>query len=304
MGYPGSTRVLVAVGAAVLTAVGFVVGSYLVRRRRKPLVTLKDPSEKYLLCLVDKTVSANTRRFRFALPSPDHVLGLPVGKHVYLSARIDGSLVVRPYTPISSDEDKGYVDLVIKIYFKGTHPKFPDGGKMSQYLENLAIGDMIEFRGPGGLLVYQGKGKFAIQPDKKSPAQVKFAKALGLIAGGTGLTPMLQLIRAIMKDPNDQTKCSLLFANQTDKDILLRDELEELQTRHPDRLKLWFIVDRAPAGWEYSEGFVNASVIRDHLPAPAEDTLILMCGPPPMIQIACNPSLDMLGYAQDLRFIY
>ncbi|XP_029430014.1 NADH-cytochrome b5 reductase 1 isoform X3 [Rhinatrema bivittatum] len=277
MGYPGSTRVLVAVGAAVLTAVGFVVGSYLVRRRRKPLVTLKDPSEKYLLCLVDKTqVSANTRRFRFALPSPDHVLGLPVGKHVYLSARIDGSLVVRPYTPISSDEDKGYVDLVIKIYFKGTHPKFPDGGKMSQYLENLAIGDMIEFRGPGGLLVYQGKG----------------------------LTPMLQLIRAIMKDPNDQTKCSLLFANQTDKDILLRDELEELQTRHPDRLKLWFIVDRAPAGWEYSEGFVNASVIRDHLPAPAEDTLILMCGPPPMIQIACNPSLDMLGYAQDLRFIY
>lgn len=37
------------------------------------------------------------------------------GKHVYLSARIDGSLVIRPYTPVTSDEDQGYVDLVIKV---------------------------------------------------------------------------------------------------------------------------------------------------------------------------------------------
>nr|XP_033774151.1 NADH-cytochrome b5 reductase 1 isoform X2 [Geotrypetes seraphini] len=275
------------------------------KKKRTPLVTLKDPNGKYLLRLIDKAVvSANTRRFRFALPSPSHVLGLPVGKHIYLYARINGSLVVRPYTPISSDEDRGYVDLVIKIYFKGTHPKFPEGGKMSQYLESLAIGDMIEFRGPSGLLIYQGKGNFAIQPDKKSSAQKKFASAVGLIAGGTGLTPMLQLIRAIMKDPNDQTKCSLLFANQTDNDILLRDELKELQTQYPDRFKLWFIVEKAPAEWQYSEGFVNASVIKDHLPAPAEDTLILMCGPPPMIQMACNPGLDMLGYPQNLRFVY
>lgn len=47
---------------------------------------------------------------------------------------------------------------VLQIYFKDTHPKFPAGGKMSQYLENMKIGDTIEFRGPNGLLVYQGKG--------------------------------------------------------------------------------------------------------------------------------------------------
>ena len=40
---------------------------------------------------------------------------MPPGKHVYLSARIDGSLVIRPYTPVTSDEDLGYVDLVIKV---------------------------------------------------------------------------------------------------------------------------------------------------------------------------------------------
>lgn len=39
------------------------------------------------------------------------------GQHIYLSARIDGGLVVRPYTPVSSDDDKGFVDLVVKVCF-------------------------------------------------------------------------------------------------------------------------------------------------------------------------------------------
>ena len=52
---------------------------------------------------------------RFALPSEQHILGLPIGQHIYLSTRINGELVVRPYTPTSSDEDKGYFDLVLKV---------------------------------------------------------------------------------------------------------------------------------------------------------------------------------------------
>ncbi len=40
---------------------------------------------------------------------------LSQGKHIYLSARIDGNLIVRPYTPVSSDDDKGFVDLVVKV---------------------------------------------------------------------------------------------------------------------------------------------------------------------------------------------
>ena len=43
------------------------------------------------------------------------LLLLSAGKHVYLSARIDGNLVVRPYTPVSSDDDQGFVDLVVKV---------------------------------------------------------------------------------------------------------------------------------------------------------------------------------------------
>ncbi len=46
----------------------------------------------------------------------------------------------------------------LQIYFNNVHPKFPEGGKMSQYLESLRIGDVIDFRGPGGLLEYKGQG--------------------------------------------------------------------------------------------------------------------------------------------------
>uniref|UniRef100_A0A8C9TTW4 NADH-cytochrome b5 reductase n=1 Tax=Scleropages formosus TaxID=113540 RepID=A0A8C9TTW4_SCLFO len=273
--------------------------------KKRLAITLEDPNVKYPLRLVDKEiVSHDTRKFRFALPSPDHVLGLPIGQHIYLSAKIDGNLVVRPYTPVSSDDDKGFVDLVIKIYYKNVNPKFPEGGKMSQYLENLRIGDTIDFRGPSGLLTYKGKGQFAIKPDKKSDAVIKTAKQVGMIAGGTGITPMLQIIRAIMKDPADKTVCYLLFANQTEKDILLRPELEEIEAAHPSRFKIWLTLDKAPEGWQFSQGFISEDMIRDHLPPPGEDTLILMCGPPPMIQFACNPNLDKVGYPSSWRFTF
>ena len=46
----------------------------------------------------------------------------------------------------------------LQVYFKDVHPKFPDGGKMTQYMENMKIGDYIDVRGPNGLLVYEGMG--------------------------------------------------------------------------------------------------------------------------------------------------
>ena len=55
---------------------------------------------------------------------------------------------------------------------------------------------------------------FQVKPDMKAVPDTVMAKKLGMIAGGTGITPMLQLIRAIFKDKNDKLEISLLFANQ------------------------------------------------------------------------------------------
>ena len=42
---------------------------------------------------------------------------------------MEGELVLRAYTPTSSDDEQGYFDLVIKVYWKNEHPRFPDGGE-------------------------------------------------------------------------------------------------------------------------------------------------------------------------------
>jgi hypothetical protein len=55
------------------------------------------------------------------------------------SAKVDGKLVMRAYTPTSSDNDIGYFDLVIKIYFAGVNIQFPEGGKMSQHLGKMKV---------------------------------------------------------------------------------------------------------------------------------------------------------------------
>ncbi|XP_037378646.1 NADH-cytochrome b5 reductase 2 isoform X1 [Talpa occidentalis] len=272
---------------------------------RRQLVTLQNPETKYPLPLIEKEqISHNTRRFRFGLPSPDHVLGLPVGNYVRLLATINDTLVIRAYTPVSSDNDRGFVDLIIKIYFKNVHPKYPEGGKMSQYLDNMKIGDTILFQGPVGRLLYHEPGKLSIKPNKMSQPEIKLVKHLGMIAGGTGITPMLQLIRHITRNPRDSTKMSLIFANQTEEDILVRKELEEVSRTHPHQFRLWYTLDRPPADWSYSSGFITTNMIKEHLPPPEKSTLILVCGPPPMIHTAAHPSLQNLGYTKDMIFTY
>jgi len=292
------------IGTGVVIATAFFAKHFLDSKKKK-LITLLDPNTKYALKLIEREeVSHDTRRFRFGLPSSKHVLGLPTGQHIYLSCRINGQLVVRPYTPTSSDEDQGFVDLVIKVYFKDVHPKFPEGGKMSQYLNDMKIGDSIDVRGPSGNLIYNGKGDFAIRKDKKSEAVVKNYKKVSMIAGGTGITPMLQLIRQVFRDANDVTELALLFANQTEDDILLRKELEDVQKENPNQFKVWYTVDRPSEDWQYSSGFISSEMIEGHLFPPAEDHLVVMCGPPPMINFACIPNLDKLGFDPEKRFAY
>ncbi|XP_048262925.1 NADH-cytochrome b5 reductase 3 isoform X2 [Bombus affinis] len=298
--------VLAAVGtiAVIGLAVKFY-NSWRSDKKKKSPILLVEPVVKYSLPLIKKDIlSHDTRKFRFALPTSDHILGLPIGQHVHLTVKIGDEVVIRSYTPVSSDDDHGYVDLVIKVYFKNVHPKFPEGGKMSQYLENLKIGETVDFRGPSGRLVYKGHGKFSIKILRKDPPVEYNVKKIVMLAGGTGITPMLQLIRAIIKDSTDETQASLLFANQTEKDILLRDELDDIAKNHPNKLKLWYTIDTSSENWPYSTGFINADMIKDHLFPPSPDTIVLMCGPPPMINFACNPNLDKLGYDPKLRFAY
>lgn len=250
------------------------------------------PREKIPCKLVEKiSVSHDVRKFRFALPSEDQVLGLPVGKHIFLCGKIDGKLCMRGYTPTSTVDQIGYFELVVKIYFRDVNPRFPNGGLMSQYLESLPIGSVLDVKGPLGHIEYTGKGYFTVHG-----AQNKFATKLAMIAGGTGITPIYQVIQAILEDPEDETEMYLVYANRTEEDILMREELDSWAVKNP-RLKVWYVVGKSVReGWRYSVGYIDETILREHLPGPAEDTVALACGPPSMIQFAVQPNLEKMGY--------
>jgi cytochrome-b5 reductase len=172
---------------------------------------------------------------------------------------------------------------------------------MSQHMASLKIGDSMLMKGPKGHLDYAGCGKFTIT-HKRNHKIAYNKKKLGLVAGGTGITPMLQIIHAIAKNPADHTEVWLIFANQTEEDILLRKELDALPK---DRFHLFYTVDRAPNDqWKHGVGFVNADMFRKHLPPPSEDTMLFVCGPPPMIKFACEPAFKELGFTEDQWFAF
>lgn len=267
-------------------------------------------------------VSHDTFIFRFALRDAKQKLGLPIGQHIVLRAMCDNGegkmeMVQHSYTPISSDDDLGHVDFMIKVYFPNVHPKFPHGGRLSQHLHALKVGESMEMRGPQGKFDYRGHGLARINRTGKEWVNEQ-VDAYAMVAGGTGITPMLQLIRAIHKNKEDKTKVYLVYGNQTEKDILLRKELDELVADDPERIHVWYTIDREPSPqWKYDVGYVSEEMFRKHLPivsslgdpsvpqnAGIKKVMGLMCGPPPMVQFAIKPNLEKLGYVPSELFAF
>lgn len=231
-----------------------------------------EPKEYKELPLVRKDqLSANVYRFVFELPSSRDVIGIPIGQHVAIKATINGQSVTRSYTPTSNNLDLGRLELVIKCY--------PDGLLTGQYLANLNVGDRVLFRGPKGAMRYS-RG---------------LCRQIGMIAGGTGITPMYQLIRAICEDDTNTTEVSLIYANRTEDDILLREELEKFARNYPKNFRLWYMLDHPPENWSYGKGYVTPDVMAERLPGPTPDTKIMLCGPPGMVN-ASQKSLVSMGF--------
>ena len=158
-----------------------------------------------------------------------------------LEVKGEAKEIVRSYTPISSDENPGYFDLLIKSYPQGN---------ISKHMATLKIGDVMKVKGPKGAMVY-------------TPGLVK---RFGMIAGGTGITPMLQIIRAIIRGRpsnggNDTTEVDLIFANVNYEDILLKDDLDSLTKEDPG-FRVYYVLNNPPEQWDGGVGFCTADMIK------------------------------------------
>ena len=121
-----------------------------------------------------------------------------------------------------------------------------------------------------------------------------------MIAGGSGITPMYQVANAILKNRYDTTHVSLIYANVTEDDILLRQELDAWAKMHPN-FTVHYVLNTPPAQWTGSSGFVTPDIIKTYLPAPDDDCMVLRCGPPAMNK-AMEGHLKALGYPAEKLF--
>jgi len=265
----GSNTLLYAAGAAALGGAGYYYfgGSSAapkIEAVSPPKVAFAGGDQGFISLKLSEVenVNHNTKRFRFELPEGDMVSGLHIASAILTKYKgpNDEKATLRPYTPVSDENDKGFIDLLVK--------KYPDG-PMSTHLHNMEPGQRLDMKGP--------LPKYKWEENKHDH--------IALIAGGTGITPMYQLARAIFNNPNDKTKVTLVFGNVTEQDILLKKEWEHLENTYPQRFRAFYVLDKPPQSWPGPGGFISKDLLKTVLPEPKEENVkLFVCGPPGLMK--------------------
>jgi cytochrome-b5 reductase len=144
-------------------------------------------------------------------------------------------------------------------------------GKQSTHLHSLKPGDSVLFA-----------------PIKEISWTPNKHVHVALIAGGAGITPMYQLVRGILGNPDDHTRVTLVWGVNSDDAIFLKNELDELEHFHPDQFRAIYVVSDMDAESEHPKGYVTKEVLENAglgvkvRGLEGGDVKVFVCGPPPM----------------------
>jgi cytochrome-b5 reductase len=208
-------------------------------------------------------MSEDQALFRFLLPDAEDEFDLPVCSSIQCYFRTGGAAVEqcqRFYTPITPNKTKGYFDLVVRKYPRG---------RMTEHLWGLEVGEPVLMRVVAFKLKYH--------PNKW--------KQVGMIAGGTGFAPMVQVINEVVRNPKDTTQLSMLYLNRNEHSTMLKGLFDDLARRSGGRFKMHYCVDQAedPANWKHFTGFATLDMLRKTMPPSSKDSMVLICGPDKML---------------------
>jgi ferredoxin-NADP reductase len=195
--------------------------------------------------------------------------GHRAGEHVdvRLTAE-DGYQAQRSYSIASAPDDPGLALTVERL----------DDGEVSPYLVGeLRAGDEIELRGPIG-------GYFVWEPSERGP--------LMLVAGGSGIVPLMAMIRT-RAAAGDDTETRLLYSSRSEDAVLYRDELERLSGN--GLTVVHALTDSQPPGWTSYARRVDAEMLAEVGPRPADRPRVYACGPTPFVE-AVAEALVRLGH--------
>jgi ferredoxin-NADP reductase len=197
--------------------------------------------------------------------------GHNAGQHVdvRLTAE-DGYQAQRSYSIASAPEDERLVLTVDRL----------DDGEVSPYLtEVLMAGDKLELRGPIG-------GYFAWEARDGGP--------LFLVAGGSGVAPLMAMIRHRAAVKSD-VPTRLLYSSRSFAEIIYREELEKLDARDGSLEVAHTLTRSRPEGWDGYDRRIDAEMLEEVGPPLEERPLTFVCGPTPLVE-AVAAALVALGH--------
>ncbi|KAJ1980788.1 hypothetical protein H4R34_002333 [Dimargaris verticillata] len=301
-------RVISAAGQAMLVTGGLgyaYYGWYLPVRDPRRVPNQLDPHYFRHFTVVDRQpLTHDTVLLRFQDTNP----ASPLDTNGILSVDVkDPAIQVkRSFTPIPSafiaDPRSGntYQGSPAATDFALLVKRYPLAS-VASLLHRIPVGGTAELRGPYVQWLYDANRW----------------SALGMVAGGTGITPMLQLIHRVLANPHDQTRLSLVLANRTEQDIPLLSQLEALQRQYPEQLSIQLTID----GWSQPDaaehfittlplavGPISRGLLQQRLPSANASPIILVSGPDGMMRAICGERLanmeqgPLQGILQELGY--
>ncbi|XP_063386381.1 cytochrome b5 reductase 4 isoform X1 [Cydia fagiglandana] len=233
-------------------------------------------------CRVARVSRVSHDTVLLSLAAPAQALVAPLGHHVRVHRTISDVECVRSYTPVGEgwgpDADR---DSAIHLAVKGY-----ETGALSPYLTALQPGDEVTVSGP--------YGNFQLHT-------LKGVKEIYFVAAGTGITPMLGLLKFMLPRPNPRCeRIHLLFFNKTEEDILFRNNFEEI-AREDDRFSVTHVLSDAGPSWPGQKGRVTTNLLtqvigKDSLKCRDQCThFACVCGPTEFTHTAIDllKKLDM-----------
>jgi ring-1,2-phenylacetyl-CoA epoxidase subunit PaaE len=221
--------------------------------------------------VVPETAEANSIRFEIP-PELRDAFGFKAGQHLTLRATIDGEEVRRNYSLCTAPADGDWMVTVKRI----------GGGIFSNWVgDQLKAGDVVEVMVP--------HGSFTTEFD---PAR---SRHLVGIAGGSGITPVMSLIKTLLAgEPN--SRFTLLYGNRDSSSVIFLEALAGLKDKHLGRFEIYHFLDQEEQDIELFNGMLNRERLEEAIGALVPDAPEVdgwfICGPGPMMDAAEGALLD------------
>jgi len=251
----------------------------------------------------DSKYGINTMVFRFHLHGALQQAGLAVGQFVAIRGELDGEWLQGFYSPLSRPDEEGYVEILCRTDTAG--------GQIINFLNAVRPGGECYLKVMGGLRL-RVEGSHFFHGERE-------IKKLSLLAGGTGIAPMIQIVRAYLYHlvgagapdgvplPDPATSgVRLVYAAEREFDLAFTNTLQSIRDNYPAYFQHYIVLNQPPLGWTEGVGFVNEDTARRQLFYPYEEEkgqLFVMCGPP-VFEMVMGKMLARIGVPRHAAFAY